>query len=363
MSNKKNDKVELLAIGKSIHSYPRNRVLLKALEKNFKVETVELGKANFLGWRMFRTLWSYRKRADSVIVFQVAQELAWPLLVYRFMTFFRQRLIIDAFISLYDSFVKDRKLTPQVSLKALYYYLNDFLVCHLADILIFDTQSHQDYFTRTFKLRKKTKKVTLPVSLDLDLIEKSKESQQAKFPNNRFNVLFCGYYIPLQGIEYILEAASLLKEEKKIFFTLVGNGQTRREMEALKDKLELENMVMLNSVSYEELLDYNFQADLCLGIFGSSDKATRVIPNKILEAMACEKIVVTGRNQEMIKYFKDREELIYCNLADSQDLALKIKMVYDNYESLKGMGKKAKEAVKKDFSLPSLVLKVKKDLK
>jgi glycosyltransferase involved in cell wall biosynthesis len=47
-------------------------------------------------------------------------------------------------------------------------------------------------------------------------------------------------------------------------------------------------------VPYEYLIDYICKADICLGIFGTSGKATRVIPNKVYQILAAGKPLVTG---------------------------------------------------------------------
>ncbi len=50
-------------------------------------------------------------------------------------------------------------------------------------------------------------------------------------------------------------------------------------------------------VPYEELPDYVSKADVCLGIFGDTEKAQRVIPTKAIDALALQKPLVTGDSQ------------------------------------------------------------------
>ena len=228
-------------------------------------------------------------------------------------------LIWDAFYSLYDSWIFDRKLASPRSLKAWYYWLLDWLNCQLAARILLDTKSHIDYFKETFKIKAR-KFIMVLVGTD-DEIFFPKEVFKA---NDDFLIHFHGKYIPLQGIEYIIMAAKKLEEFEGIKFRLIGSGQEKSRMEKLASELKVNNLEFLNKVSYIDLADLISQADVCLGIFGDSDKAHNVIPNKVYEAAAMGKAVISGETKAIKELFSDRENILLCRPADSQALADKI---------------------------------------
>ena len=120
-------------------------------------------------------------------------------------------------------------------------------------------------------------------------------------------VLFWGNMIPLQGVPYIRRAAELLWNEP-IEIQILGDPK----------------------VPQHELPDRIRKADICLGIFGDTDKATRVIPNKVYEAIAMKKAVISADTPAIRELFSDRENILLCKRASPESLAEKIKELCEN---------------------------------
>jgi glycosyltransferase involved in cell wall biosynthesis len=111
-------------------------------------------------------------------------------------------------------------------------------------------------------------------------------------PGKPFQVLFYGQFIPLHGIEYIVEAASLLRDEE-IDWILIGKGQETLHIRQMLANLSLPRLHWLEWVDYPNLITWIQQADICLGIFGCSEKAANVIPNKVYQIIAAQKPLIT----------------------------------------------------------------------
>jgi glycosyltransferase involved in cell wall biosynthesis len=112
--------------------------------------------------------------------------------------------------------------------------------------------------------------------------------------------LFVGKLIPLHGLETILGAAALCPE---IEFRIIGSGQ-------LDDLLSSPpaNVVWERWVGYERLPDLYRSTGCALGIFGVSEKATRVIPNKAFQALATETPLITADTpaaRELLEHERD----------------------------------------------------------
>lgn len=254
---------------------------------------------------------------DVVIVGYIGQFdllLAWILTRLR-----KVSLVFNPLVSLYDTFCDDRGLVKAGSLTGRAFWLLDYLACRLADLVVLDTAQQVDYFASTFRLPAKFR--VLPVGADDHLFQAQPLRQrQADEP---CEVLFVGKLIPLHGCETILQAAALLRDQP-VHFTIVGSGQQHALVQRLVAELGLTHVTLIDWIEYHLLPDCYAQADLCLGIFGASSKAARVIPNKVFQALAMGRPVLTADSPALRSELRPGEEVWVCRPADAADLARQI---------------------------------------
>jgi glycosyltransferase involved in cell wall biosynthesis len=266
-------------------------------------------------YRDLKTQWKSIKHADAIYVpfsgaylLPLARKLG------------RKRgipVVIDAFLSLFDTEVQDRRRLSRFHPKAWALWMLDGLCGRLADAMLLDTPEHKDYFVRTFGIRP-DRILVLPVGCRTDLFT----SAPPRKPDGVFRVEFHGTFIPLHGIGTILRAASLLqKEAPDVRFTLIGRGQTYPDMRALAQKLSLGNVEFLDPVPITKLPAHIAAADVCLGIFGDTAKAGRVIPNKAYEILASRRPLLTGDTPAARRIFTDGMNAALCRVADPRVLA------------------------------------------
>jgi glycosyltransferase involved in cell wall biosynthesis len=138
-------------------------------------------------------------------------------------------------------------------------------------------------------------------------------------PEEPFTCLFVGKLIPLQGIETILAAARAAAE---LPFRLVGSGQLEP---LLADRPA--NVDWVPWVEYEHLPGELHRAGCALGIFGTSDKAARVIPNKAFQALACGTPLITADTPAARELLTDSESALLVPPGDPEALAAAVRRV------------------------------------
>lgn len=304
----------------------RNRILLKGLRENdIKViECLSDGGGVFSMCSLVVRFFKIRKSVDIVLVGYPGHK---SVFLAKLLT--RKPVVFDAFFSLYDSAVHDRGNVRQGSMRARMLWLLDRLSCRFADLVLLDTETHIDYFVEEFGVRRDTF-CAVPIGADDTLFYPGPERKKE---TDTFVVEFHGAFIPLQGTEYIVEAAHKLRGEN-IQFVLVGDGQTEKRTHDLAKELAVDNIRFVGRVAQDEVLQHVRDADVVLGIFGNTPKAARVIPNKVYEGLASRVAVVTGDSPAIHELFHNREHLLLCGLANSDELARAIVELRDDTKLL-----------------------------
>jgi glycosyltransferase involved in cell wall biosynthesis len=136
-------------------------------------------------------------------------------------------------------------------------------------------------------------------------------------PPASFHALFVGKLIPLHGLETILAAAQLVPE---IPFRVVGSGQLDGLLRERSPNVE-----WVEWVEYERLPEEIQRAGCALGVFGTSAKAGRVIPNKAFQALACGTPLITADTRAAQELLRDGESALLVPAADPEALAAAVR--------------------------------------
>ena len=109
--------------------------------------------------------------------------------------------------------------------------------------------------------------------------------------------------------------------DPSVRFKLIGSGQTREAARRLVEGYGLRNVEFAGWRSLEDLPARIAAADVSLGIFGRTEKAGRVVPHKLFQALGMGKAVITARTPAAEEFFVDREHLVFCDEPLAESLA------------------------------------------
>ncbi|MBA2476000.1 MAG: glycosyltransferase family 4 protein, partial [Actinobacteria bacterium] len=148
--------------------------------------------------------------------------------------------------------------------------------------------------------------------------------------------LFVGKLIPLHGLETILAAARLAPD---VPLRLVGSGQLAGLLARRPANVE-----WVPWVAYEGLADELRRSACALGIFGTTEKAARVIPNKAFQALACGTPLVTADTPAARELLVDGESALLVPPGDAEALAAAIRRLTSESELARRLGEGGHEA-------------------
>jgi glycosyltransferase involved in cell wall biosynthesis len=245
---------------------------------------------------------------DAILIPYLGQV---DIIVFAFINTFRRKPVIwDAFLSLYDAVVNDRKMVSRYNPLAWTLYLVEWISSRLAHGVFLDTQAHARYFESLFHLKTGSAGTVL-VGAERKWFCSGKSLLITQKDTGRFKVLFYGQFIPLQGTEVIVRAADLLqKSDSGIRWILLGKGQESPRIDRMIIDLGITTITRIEWAEYEQLSGYIDEASVCLGIFGTTDKARRVIPNKIYQIIMAGKPVITADTPAIRELVKNENSFI-----------------------------------------------------
>lgn len=327
----------LFACGREI-SYPRNSSVLRALHQFGTVSVIAADHPNLL-YRMIKTSLKILKAQlrDTNVFFVgfLGQPLVFPARLR-----WRGPIILDAFVSVYDTLCFDRQIIKSNSLLGRLAFYLDRLSCQLADVVILDTLSQAAFFEQTFGVSPSKIRIVY-VGCDDDLFRPLEVP-----PSKKPIILFYGTFLPLHGVDVIIHAADLMRDEQ-VLFRIIGHGQEYNRIYDLAKSLNLTNVEFIPWVPLEKLPEVINQATICLGgPFGRSEKAKRVITGKTFQCLSTGKPTIVGDTPANRELFTHGENVWMCPVGDPKALAAAIQALLDAPSIRDKLGTAGREIIK-----------------
>jgi glycosyltransferase involved in cell wall biosynthesis len=254
-------------------------------------------------------------------------------------------LLIDPLISAYDKQLFERVKFSERSARAGWLRRHEQGLFQGADLVLADTPEHARFFSETLGVEPSRLHVVY-VGAEESLFTPG----AARAPHTPLEVLFYGSFIPLQGPQVIIDAARRY-QGPPVRWVLLGNGPLLSECR--KRARGLANVAFEGRLPYARLPDRIRQADILLGVFGATPKAQRVIPNKVFQALACAKPLVTCTAPAYPAELVARPEsgVAWLPAGDADALARTVAGLAGQPERLVALGAQAHASYEEFFSM------------
>lgn len=261
----------------------------------------------------------------------------------------RKKVVFNALSSLYDGIILSRKKYGFLGVRVPYVWMIDWLAFHSADLSLVDTDARKKYIMHKFFVPEH-KLARLWSGVDDSIFVYDPNIK--KLPV--FTVLFRGALMPESGIEYMLQAAEMLKPQ--IRFRIIGSGYLAPLVDKMIKELGLENVEWFKErLPWNELAVKMQECHISLGQLSDHPRQEFHIPFKTLESMALKiPYLVTLNSYGIFEFLTDKETRIGVEPANAKDLAEKILWAKNNQDRLVDMAENAYGLFRQKFTTEAL---------
>lgn len=173
-----------------------------------------------------------------------------------------------------------------------------------------------------------------------------------------WTVLYSGTHGLVHGMDVIVDAAELLRDDGRIRFLLVGDGVAKDDLVERARSLSLTNMEFGSSQQPGELANTIRGANICLATTTGGDFSAGTVPVKVFDYMACGKPVVAAVSGDARDIVEASGAGVVVEPGDARGLADAIRDLVADPGRCSDMGRRGREFVSAEYSRELLAEKM-----
>lgn len=165
----------------------------------------------------------------------------------------------------------------------------------------------------------------IDLEIDEDMINLRKKYG---FNIDDFLITYIGNIGWPQGLKTIIKC---IKDEKDLKLILIGDGSERKEIEEIKIELNIENLILINTIPKNKIKFYYAISDALLVHLRKSEVLDLTIPSKIYEYLITKNPIVYGLSGEAKKLLDSMPGCIYFEQENCKSFIESIYILKNNY--------------------------------
>ncbi|WP_339839811.1 glycosyltransferase family 4 protein [uncultured Maribacter sp.] len=173
--------------------------------------------------------------------------------------------------------------------------------------------------------------------------------EELKINPNTFKVIYFGAMGEANAIEYILETADLLKENKDIEFIFIGNGAKKDLIIETIENKSLGNVSYLGLFAMEKTSELVNICDVSLVTFSNIPILYTNSPNKLFDSLSAGKPIIVNSKGWTKKLVEEHECGIFVDPESPQDFAEKLLDLKESPQLRKKMGINSRKLAETEY--------------
>lgn len=172
----------------------------------------------------------------------------------------------------------------------------------------------------------------------------------------KFVASYVGTHGMAHGLDIVLDAAEILRNEKDIVFLMVGDGAERERLLGEKNRRGLVNVVMEEQQPKSMMPALWSITDVSLVLLKKLDLFKTVIPSKIFESMAMQRPIVLGVEGEVKQIIEESGAGLCIQPESADELAEAVLRLRDDRQLYQNLSNAGRGYVSRSFDRRKLAL-------
>ncbi len=161
----------------------------------------------------------------------------------------------------------------------------------------------------------------------------------------KFVVLYAGIHGVAQGLESVIETASVLEHMDRIHFAFVGEGPAKDGLIAEVKRKRITNIEFLSEVPADEIAKYISLASICLVPLRNKSLFKGALPSKMFDCWACGRPIILSVDGEARTELEAARGGLFVEPENASAMAEAISYMYKNPPSCREMGENGRRYI------------------
>lgn len=179
---------------------------------------------------------------------------------------------------------------------------------------------------------------------------------------NKFALCYAGIHGLAQGLQVIVNAAEIVKDEENIQFVFVGDGPEKQDLINMVKEKGLKNITFLPLQPKTNMPKIVASMDAAIIPLKKLDIFKGALPSKMFETLASEVPIILPVQGEAEKLIKNAQAGIVVEPENSKEIAEAVLKLYNDIELRNKLGENARKYVMEHYARETITRKLEKIL-
>ncbi len=166
----------------------------------------------------------------------------------------------------------------------------------------------------------------------------------------KFVALYAGIHGIAQGLETIVQAAEILREDTDIQFLFIGEGPVKAELTSMAARMNISNITLLSEKPTNVIPSFISAADVALIPLRKIDLFKDTLPSKLFDSWACQRPVLLCVDGEARQIIDQAQAGVYVPPEDPHALAQALIDLKNNPKAVERMGRNGRDFTERYYS-------------